>query len=557
MSSHPTLWDLQHHAVPPAYRQALANRGITKVGGVSVPRWNARKSLSMMNAWNIERAFLSVSCPGVHFGDDAAARDLARVCNDDIMATMARYPTRFGGFASLPLPDVDGAVREYERCVASGPMNGVILMSNVGGRYLGEPSYAPLFDRLGRDGGLVFVHPNTHPAKESAGLLNVFYWWFLDTTRSLLSMLEADVPSRFPHLRTLAAHGGGVLPALVEPLRRLRPDLADRLDAWRGQLYFDTAKFVNPDALEALMAFADPSHVVFASDFVWASRSKMRYWTGNLKRHLPGAVAEGIYRDNASQLVGGEGSMVQPAVGSRTLPPLHMHAVPTTLIDVLETAGVAVAEEQHFDIARIRAWAQEYGRKPLLVLDAPALWQKTSDVVAPILERFNEALAGLAKAHPGEFRATGAIDPRDPDLAVAAIDRCEALGLDGVCIYPDPVGVDTTDGLGAAVAERLGRVSGVVVLHSTDGHGMPVLDPHALDSVLMLGKLMSSGEVDALKNVELLATHTYGVHRLLHDNLGMLHYLRRDKWRMGRFLFDYLRGRQLRGEAFLKGVVAD
>lgn len=134
MAKHPyPKWDLQHHAVPRAYVSALAERGITKVGGIPFPKWSIRTSLGMMNAWNVEPAILSVSCPGVHFGDDAAARDLG--------------------------------------------MEGVILMSNVDGRYIADPSYRPLFERLNEDGALVFIHPNTGPAQLDCDFLNPFYWW--------------------------------------------------------------------------------------------------------------------------------------------------------------------------------------------------------------------------------------------------------------------------------------------------------------------------------------------------------------------------------------------
>ena len=68
---------------------------------------------------------------------------------------------------------------------------------------------------------------------------------------------------------------------------------------------------------------------------------------------------------------------------------------------------------------------------------------------------------------------------------------------------------------------------------------------------------MYSGDVDWLERVDIVATHTHGIHRVLGENLGMLHYLRRDGWRMGRFVFDYLVGRELRGDAFLARVVAD
>lgn len=557
MFKRPETLDVQHHAIPGPYRKALADRGINEVGGVPFPKWSENLSLSMMNAWNIRRAVLSVSCPGVHFGDDLEARKLARLCNDEICGVMARHPERFGGFASLPLPDVPGAIAEYERCVANGPMEGVILMSNVLGHDLGDPSYEPLFERMNEDGALLFVHPNTPPALDGAGLLNAFYGWFLDTTRSLLSMLEAGWPERFSNLRTLAAHGGGVLPAVFGGLALSQPRLATQLEAWRDHLYFDTAKFVNPNAIASLLAFTDPSHVVFSSDFVWAARSKMRYWTANLDRNLPADVLPDVYRGNGTALLRGELRPVSKRAPLPELPSLHVHAVPPALADELERLGVPISLADRFNLHKARAWRTQNGRPGLLLLDVPAIWAFDATTTARLLRAFNEEVAELAQRHPGEFQAIGAIDPRDTAQAVEAIDRCEALGLDGVCVYPDGATAHTTAALGPLLSSRLQRVSGAVVLHPTDTSGAPVLAPRVLDSVLMLAKLMYSGDVDALEHCDLVATHTHGVHTLLADNMGMLHYLRRDGWRMGRFAFDYLIGRQLRGEAFLAKVRAD
>jgi len=96
-----------------------------------------------------------------------------------------------------------------------------------------------------------------------------------------------------------------------------------------------------------------------------------------------------------------------------------------------------------------------------LLFDVPGAWSLTADETARVLGLFNEEVATLARAHPGAFRAVGAVDPRNPTLAIEAIDRCQELGLDGVCIYPDPAGLDTPNALGAALSRRLGEGLGL------------------------------------------------------------------------------------------------
>ena len=77
---------------------------------------------------------------------------------------MRKYPDRFGAFALLPLPDVDGALRELEYSIDTLNLDGVVLMSNVEGHYLGDPAYEELFAELNRRKWVVFIHPNNSPS---------------------------------------------------------------------------------------------------------------------------------------------------------------------------------------------------------------------------------------------------------------------------------------------------------------------------------------------------------------------------------------------------------
>lgn len=552
-------WDLQHHAVPRSYVDALAERGITGMDGIPFPKWSIKRSLGMMDTWNVERAILSVSCPGIHFGDDAAAGELARRCNDELLAHIDRHPDRFGGFASLPLPHVDGAIAEYDRVVRGGSMDGVILMSNVAGRYIGDPSYRPLFERLNEDGALVFIHPNTTPTQADCGFLNPFYWWFLDTTKAILSVLDSGFHRDYPQVRYVAAHGGGVLPAIEDVLRRERPTQAAELDAWKDQLYFDTAKYVTADALPALLQFTDPSHVVFSSDFPWAGKSKMIYWTQQLDQSFPEAYREKMYRSNSQALFAGETAPVGTNVStSDPLPPLHLHAIPEAIEADIRALGVEPDLSLRFDIGRIKTWKEDNGDVCHVTLDLPELWQLPSGDIDRFLGRYNTELARCAADYPGEFLAIGAIDASDQDRAIQAIDHClDELGLDGICLFPSTESAGNDTALGSRLVTRLSRVNQPILIHPTDARGLPVANESSFDSVLLLAKILYRGESDELKRCRFVATHTHGVHHVLRDSMGMLYYFRNDRKLMGRFVLDYIRKRPLRGEAFLGQVLAD
>jgi hypothetical protein len=145
--------------LPDFFWQAT-NEGDHPVGGIAPPPWSRESALSFLDDAGIDVAITSISTPG----DDAAARLLARRCNELAAAELIRHRfDRFGGFACLPLPDVDGALAELAYALDDLQLDGVLLFSNVRGVYLGDSQFTPLFDELQRRAAVVFVHPNPSP----------------------------------------------------------------------------------------------------------------------------------------------------------------------------------------------------------------------------------------------------------------------------------------------------------------------------------------------------------------------------------------------------------
>jgi predicted TIM-barrel fold metal-dependent hydrolase len=153
--------DVHQHIVPPSWTQALDVTGANP-GGWAVPTWSRQSAIMMMDEQGIATGILSVPSPGVHFGDNAAARDLARAVNEYGAEAVKDRPDRFGQFASVPLPDVDAALAEAAYALDTLGSDGVVLMTNAGGRYLGDPEFESLWAELDRRAATVFIHPTRH-----------------------------------------------------------------------------------------------------------------------------------------------------------------------------------------------------------------------------------------------------------------------------------------------------------------------------------------------------------------------------------------------------------
>jgi 6-methylsalicylate decarboxylase len=226
-----TRIDVHAHFLPDFYLQALIEAGESQPDGIyALPEWDEKSALRTMDTLGVRTALLSISSPGVHFGEDGRAADLARRCNNEGARLRRAHPARFGHFASLPLPDVEASVGEAVRALDELGADGVVLETNSGGLYLGDPLLKPLYIELDRRAAVIFIHP-TSPACPCCARLSAAYpqpmvEFMFETTRSVADMVLSGVLDRFPNLKVIVPHAGAALPALSERIELLLPMLA-------------------------------------------------------------------------------------------------------------------------------------------------------------------------------------------------------------------------------------------------------------------------------------------------------------------------------------------
>src|SRR5713101_5665407 len=126
-----------------------------------VARWTARSSLDEMDKSGVATSVLSLaSIPGVWFGlDTPGMRRMSRLCNEYAAKMVQDYPGRCGLFASLPMPDVDGSLKEIEYAFDTLKADGINLSTSFGDKWPGDPAYKPVFEELNRRKAVVFFHP--------------------------------------------------------------------------------------------------------------------------------------------------------------------------------------------------------------------------------------------------------------------------------------------------------------------------------------------------------------------------------------------------------------
>ena len=152
--------DVHAHLTPPQFIQDLTGTGLVLPPSLN---WSPAKHIEDMDKAQVATTVLSVTTPGIWFGDKDKARRMARYTNDYGAQLAGDHKARFGSFTALPLPDVEGSLREIEYGLDVQKTDGIALFTSYDGKWLGDPSFDPVFAELDRRKALVYVHP-TSPA---------------------------------------------------------------------------------------------------------------------------------------------------------------------------------------------------------------------------------------------------------------------------------------------------------------------------------------------------------------------------------------------------------
>lgn len=298
--------DTHHHIVPPAYFAAKREALIREApNSPRLREWTPEMSLASMDANGVATSIVSVSSPGIWYGDQTEARALARGCNDYSADMVRKYPGRFGFFAALPLPDTEGSLREIAHALDTLGADGVCMMSSYDSRWLGDPSFAPVFDELNRRKAVVYVHPTNAAccAAQVADVPPASIEFLMDTTRTILSLLVTSTFTRCPDIRFIFSHGGGALPMFADRVANLTAG-----ERWRDRvpggamsifrrLYVDTASASNPITFTAARSLVSDQHILFGTDFPYYLTERTVEQLSNLK--LDAKTTRRIGRDNA------------------------------------------------------------------------------------------------------------------------------------------------------------------------------------------------------------------------------------------------------------------
>lgn len=273
--------DVHHHFFPPEYLERLVVWAKATGVGAAVQKaqvdWTIGNAVAEMDRTGLQTSMLSTSTPGVWFGDVAEARRLARICNEYAARMAADHPGRFGSFASVPMPDIDGTLAEIAYALDVLGADGIGMTTSFDGAWPGDPKFAPVFEELDRRKAVVYFHPL---APECCSYLMDYVPASVvevpqDTTRAVVSLLFSGALNRYRNIRFVFSHAGAGVPSLAGRMANAVTRSAkiaelvgpEGVHAALRKLYYDTANSAYAPTFAALLALVPLSQVLFGSDY--------------------------------------------------------------------------------------------------------------------------------------------------------------------------------------------------------------------------------------------------------------------------------------------------
>ena len=273
--------DVHHHFFPPEYLARLTQWAKATGVGAAVQKaqvdWTVQRAVEEMDHTELATAILSTSTPGVWFGDVAEARRLARVCNEFAARMSQDHPGRFGSFASVPMPDVEGTLAEIAYAFDVLKADGIGMPTSFDGAWPGDPKFTRVFEELNRRKAVVYFHPLAPDCCSSlmdyvpASVVEVPQ----DTTRAVVSLLFSGTLSRSRDIRFIFSHAGAGVPVLAGRMGNAVTRSAKiaelvgplGVEGELRRLFYDTANSAYAPTMAALLTLVPLSQVLFGSDY--------------------------------------------------------------------------------------------------------------------------------------------------------------------------------------------------------------------------------------------------------------------------------------------------
>ena len=295
--------DVFCHILPRRYKEELYKKAPSKF--YSSKYADAVQSLTdldvrfrIMDRWDDYVQVLSIaSPPPENVLSPADATELCKIGNDEMAELVFKYPDRFvAAVASLPMNDVDAAVKEADRAIKDLRFRGIQLFTDINGKPIDDKEFLPVFERMNYCNLPILLHPRRpsnvpdYPGEaESKYLVWTLFGWPYETSAAMTRIVFSGLFEKFPNLKVMSHHAGGMIPYFAKRIQisndfnemrlgyRYEAHLTKSPLEYFRMFYNDTAVYGNTSALMCAYDLFGADHLLFATDMPYDNQLGSRF----------------------------------------------------------------------------------------------------------------------------------------------------------------------------------------------------------------------------------------------------------------------------------------
>lgn len=325
--------DIFAHILPPKYKKVLykvAPSGfyLQDVIETLPTLFDMEYRFRIMDKFENLKQVLTLSSPPVEqITDPEKAIDLARLANDEMAELVLKYPDRFAAaVACLPMNNIDAALEEVDRAINDLKFRGVQVFTPINDKPLDSPEFIPLYEKMSQYNLPIFLHPERDASyadyrSEDRSRYMIFhtFGWPYETAAAMTRLVFSGVLERYPNLKIITHHTGGMVPYLEERITgaydhakvlrgaKYGQGLTKRPIEYFKMFYYDTAIYGNTPALMCAHAFCGTGHILFGTDMPFDSQFGERYTRQTIEAieqmNIGDLDKKRIFEDNAKNLL--------------------------------------------------------------------------------------------------------------------------------------------------------------------------------------------------------------------------------------------------------------
>jgi predicted TIM-barrel fold metal-dependent hydrolase len=326
--------DIYPHILPRKYKDQLFKKAgpnfyQQNVDEAAPTLWDLDARFRIMDAHDGLTQVLTIASPPLE--DVLGPEDvitLSRMANDELAELVVKYPDRFvGAVACLPMNDMEAALREADRAIGELNLKGVQIYSPANGKPLDHPDFLPLYEKMARYDLPIWVHPKRDvdfadykSETRSKYLIFQMFGWPYETTAAMTRLVFSGVLERWPHLKFITHHCGGMVPYFAERITGGHEYAEKRLNAkfqralskppieYFRMFYADTALYGATPSLMCGHAFFGTDHLLFATDMPYDAEGGELYTRDTInaieQMEISTSEKKQIFEGNARKILG-------------------------------------------------------------------------------------------------------------------------------------------------------------------------------------------------------------------------------------------------------------